>query len=120
MRHHSKIKKFGREKNQRGALMRSLLFSLLRHGKIQTTEVKAKALRPIAEKVITAARKDIVASRRKLREKLPNRSIIKKLFSTIAPKYIERKGGYTRITKTGTRLSDGAKMAVIELITDNK
>ncbi len=116
MRHHNKTKKFGRERNQRKALIRSLIFALLRDGKIKTTETKAKALRPAVEKMITSARTNTVAARRKLSESITSVSVIKKLFASIAPKYSERKGGYTRITKTGVRLSDGARMAIIELV----
>jgi large subunit ribosomal protein L17 len=116
MRHSNRIKKFGREKNQRKALMRSLAHSLFRDGRLQTTEVKAKALRPFVERLITLSRSGLVASRRLVATRLGGTSAAAKLYSTIAPKYASRAGGYTRVVKTGRRLSDGAKMAIIELV----
>lgn len=116
MRHSNRIKKFGREKNQRLALMRSLALSLLRDGRIRTTETKAKALRPFVERLITHARAGTTASRRLIKARLGNTVVILKLYKDIAPKYTSRAGGYTRVVKTGRRLSDGARMAVIELV----
>jgi len=86
-------------------------------GKIKTTEPKAKELRPFVEKLITRAKKDNVATRRIVISKLSNRrKEAKKLFEVIAPKYLDKSGGYTRILKLGTRKSDGARMAQIEFI----
>ncbi len=116
MRHSNRIKKFGREKNQRGALMRSLAQALLKEGKIKTTEVKAKALRPFVERIITHARTGTPASRRLIKSRLGNDMNLAKLYKEIGPKYASRAGGYTRITKMSTRLSDGAQMAIIELV----
>src|SRR3989338_4402004 len=116
MRHSNRIKKFGRKKNQRGALMRSLAQSLIRDGKIRTTEAKAKALRPFVERVITHARTGTPASRRLIKSRLGNDMNLAKLYKEIGPKYASRAGGYTRVVKAGVRLSDGAKMAVIELV----
>lgn len=116
MRHSNRIKKFGREKNQRTALMRTLARSLLAHGRIRTTETKAKALRPFAERLITLARTGTAASRRLVKMRLGNDMNIRKLYTDIAPKYASRAGGYTRVVKTGRRLSDGARMAIIELV----
>lgn len=116
MRHSNRIKKFGREKNQRGALMRSLAQALLKEGRIKTTEAKAKSLRPFVERLITHARTGTSASRRTIRERLGNDLNLKKFYKDIAPKYASRNGGYTRIVKSGVRLSDGAKMAIIELV----
>ena len=116
MRHSNRVKKFGREKNQRGALMRSLAQALLKEGKIRTTEVKAKALRPFVERIITHARTGTPASRRLIKNRLGNDMNLAKLYKEIGPKYASRAGGYTRITKMTARLSDGAKMAVIELV----
>jgi large subunit ribosomal protein L17 len=118
MRHHNKIRKFGRVRKQRTALMRSLAIALITHGKIQTTESKAKELRPLVEKLITKARTDSLFSRRFAGKMLGGRNVsaVSKLFTGIAPGYAERKGGYTRILKLSPRKSDGSKMAVIELI----
>lgn len=116
MRHSNRIKKFGREKNQRHALMRSLAQSLLKEGRITTTEVKAKALRPFVERLITHAKTGTPASRRLVKTRLGNDMNLGKLYKEIGPKYTSRTGGYTRVVKMGQRLSDGARMAVIELV----
>jgi len=117
MRHHNTKRKFGRDKNQKKALLNSLVFSLIIHEKIKTTEPKAKELRPFVEKLITKAKKDDIATRRIIISKLFNRSKeVKKLFETIVPKYKNQNGGYTRVLKLGARKSDGAKMAQIEFI----
>ena len=114
MRHHNNKRKFGREKNQRNALMRSLALNLIVREKIKTTEPKARELRPFIEKVITRAKKDTLANRKLLIARFPGRKKeVKKLFENIAPKYAGKSGGYTRILKLGTRKSDGAKMAIM-------
>jgi large subunit ribosomal protein L17 len=116
MRHHNKNKKFGREKNQRIALIRSLATSLIRDNRITTTEPKAKALRPFVEKLVTQAKNADLSDRRLLISKINSAVASKKLVETIAPKYESRNGGYTRIIKLQPRLSDGAKMAIIEFV----
>ena len=117
MRHHNTKRKFGRDKNQRKALISSLALNLIVREKIKTTEPKAKELRPFMEKLITKAKKGDMATRRVVISKLSNRrKEVKKLFEVIAPKYIDKKGGYTRVLKLGVRKSDGAKMAQIELV----
>lgn len=116
MRHHNSNRKFGRERNQRRALLRSLARELFLHGKIVTTEAKAKEVRPFAEELITIARENTVAAIRTLNSKLGNNPIVPKLIKTIAPQYIGRQGGYTRIVKLDQRPSDGSKMAIIELV----
>jgi large subunit ribosomal protein L17 len=117
MRHHNTKRKFGRDKNQRKALLSSLALNLIVRGKIKTTEPKAKELRPFIEKLITKAKKGDAATRRVIISKLSNRSKeVKKLFEIIAPKYMDKKGGYTRVLKLGARKADGAPMAIIELI----
>ena len=117
MRHHNTKRKFGRDKNQRKALLNSLALNLIVRGKIKTTEPKAKELRPFMEKLITKAKKGDMSTRRVVISKLSNRSKeVKKLFEVIAPKYKDRNGGYTRLLKLGARKSDGAKMAVIEFV----
>lgn len=116
MRHHNANRKFGRGRNQRKALIRSLVRELFVHGKIETTEAKAKEMRPYAEDFITKAKVDSVASRRDVLRRMANNDIVGKLFAEIAPKYKERPGGYTRIIKMGQRLTDGSHMAIIELV----
>lgn len=120
MRHHNRVKKFGRKKNQRKALLRSLVESLILHGKIRTTEARAKALRPFIERLISISRANTLASRRLVTRRLRQSVSVRKLEKEIAPRYTSRAGGYTRIARVGSRLSDGARMAVIELVTDNK
>lgn len=119
MRHHNKNRKFGRNKNARKALLRSLAISLIRHSRIKTTEAKAKELRPFIEKLVTKSRnaKDDVAVRRSVISTLMNRNPeAKKLIEEITPKYDGRTGGYTRILKLPQRQGDAAKMALIEFV----
>lgn len=117
MRHHNNTKKFGRNKNQKKALLNSLALNLIVREKIKTTEPKAKELRPFVEKLVTRAKGGSPATRRLIIAKLSNRSSeAKKLFDIIAPRYTDKKGGYTRILKLGARKSDGAKMAIIEFV----
>lgn len=104
-----------RPKNQRKALLKSLATSLFLHGKIKTTEAKAKELRSSAEKMITRAKNNSIANRRVIGSILSDK-VSKKLFEEIAPKYLQREGGYTRIIKMGPRQSDSAKIVIIELI----
>jgi large subunit ribosomal protein L17 len=116
MRHHNANRKFGRNKDQRAALLRSLARELFLHGKIVTTEAKAKEVRPFAEELITIARAGDLASKRLVASRLANNNIVKKLVDIIAPEYKERNGGYTRVIKLERRLTDGSKMAAIELV----
>ncbi|MFZ2072777.1 MAG: 50S ribosomal protein L17 [Minisyncoccia bacterium] len=117
MRHHNTKRKFGREKNQRNALMNSLALNLIVREKIKTTEPKAKELKPFIEKLVTKAKKGDLATRKVVISKLSNRKKeVKKLFEVIAPRYTSKKGGYTRVLKLGARKSDGAKMAIIEFV----
>jgi large subunit ribosomal protein L17 len=117
MRHHSNVRKFGRPRNQRNALLKGLMLSLIAHGRIETTEAKAKEVRPAIEKLVTKANVGTLASRRLVISRLYNlNSEATKLIDTIAPKYKGRTGGYTRITKLPRRAGDASKMAVIEFI----
>jgi len=116
MRHHSNVRKFGREKNQRNALMSSLVRNLIRDSRIQTTTAKAKELRPMIEKLITKAKNPTVAGRRLVVSTIKGQIETKKLFDTIAPKYKSRNGGYTRIIRMPNRDLDGSPMALIELV----
>lgn len=116
MRHRKSTKSFGRVKAQREALLRNLADSLILHGRIETTLAKAKALRSFVEPLVTKAKKGGLAKRRELTSVLYTDKAVQLLMDEIGPKYKERPGGYTRITKTGPRLNDGAEMAVIEFV----
>ncbi len=115
MRKRKKGRKLSREKGQRKALLRSLARELFLRERIKTTEAKAKEVSSFAEKQITKAKSGTVSSRRLLAKNFSSK-IVKKLVDEIAPRFKERKGGYTRILKLGLRKSDGAKMAIIELV----
>ena len=115
MRKRKKGKKLNRKKGQRNALLKSLASALILKEKIKTTQTKAKELSSFVEKKITRAKKADLASRRLL-AKFFSAKVVKKLIDEIAPRFKERKGGYTRIIKFGQRKVDGARIAVIELI----
>ena len=115
MRKRNKGRMLSRNKSQRKALLNTLMGSLFLYEKIKTTEAKAKELRVVAEKSVTRAKLKTVFSRRILARTLTPQ-IVKKLVDEIAPKYKDRNGGYTRVVKLGPRKSDGAKMAIIELV----
>jgi large subunit ribosomal protein L17 len=110
-----KGRKFHRERDQRRALLNTLASSLILKGKITTTEAKAKELSPFVQKKITRAKKGDLAARKLLLGYFSER-IVKKLIEEIAPKYVDRKGGYTRVVKAGIRKSDSSNMAIIELV----
>jgi large subunit ribosomal protein L17 len=117
MKHHKAFRKFGREKNQRKAFVRSLLVNLIRHGRIETTLARAKEIRPAVEKLVTLAKEDSVPRRRLIMSRLMNQDPeTQKLFKEYAPKFKDVDGGYTRILKLPTRLSDGAEKAIIEFV----
>ncbi len=117
MRHHHKGRSFGRDHDQREALLRGLAKSLIMHERISTTEAKAKELRPIIEKLVTAGRINTVANRRLVASRLGNDAeAVKKLFTAIAPRYVDRAGGYTRITKRSVTATDGRKTAYISFV----
>ncbi|MSU60607.1 MAG: 50S ribosomal protein L17 [Candidatus Staskawiczbacteria bacterium] len=115
MRKRNKGRILSRPKNQREALLKTMATSLFLHGKIKTTEAKAKELRSVAEKFITRAKDNTIANRRILAKSLSQKTV-KDLMDQIAPKLKGRKGGYTRIMKMGPRKSDGANMVIIELV----
>ena len=118
MRHRRTGRKFGRDAAHRKAMFSNLAGALFEHGRIQTTEAKAKELRPIAEKLITLARKDPVdvAAQRQAVAYLRNKDSVHRLFHEVAPRFTDRPGGYTRIIKLGPRPGDSAPMAYIELV----
>ena len=116
MRHRSKTVKLKRNAPQRRALLSGLACNLIEHGRIKTTLGKAKALRPVAEKLITLAKRDDLHSRRLAIAFLRQKETVQKLFSETAPASKDRQGGYCRITKLGARMSDSAPMAIIEWV----
>ena len=97
-------------------LLRNMATSLFKHGKITTTETKAKRLRPLAERLVTAAKRGDLHARRRVMAQLTEKSVVHTLFTDIAPQVADRKGGYTRITKLGFRKGDNAPLALIELV----
>lgn len=109
-------RKFDRGTNQRKALFKGLANSLILHEKIETTQAKAKAIRPILEKLITKAKVGDIHSRRQVAASLGNPNAVLKMFDLIGPKFKNRLGGYLRITKTRSRAGDAAKMAMIEFV----
>jgi len=116
MKHHKKGRSLGRDKDERRSLAKSQARSLILHGKIKTTEMKAKELRPFIEKLITRAKDDSLASRRILISRVGDKDAVDKLFKDIGPRYKERKGGYTRIVRLPYKRNDGAREAIIEFV----
>ncbi|MBR2671963.1 MAG: 50S ribosomal protein L17 [Oscillospiraceae bacterium] len=109
-------RKLGRTSDIRNAMLRGLVTDLFEHGRIETTVTRAKEVRSIAEKMITIGKSNELAKKRQVFSYLTNETVAKKLIDEIAPSYMERQGGYTRITRIGPRRGDAAEMAVIELI----
>lgn len=118
MRHRAKGRQLSRTSTHRRALLNNMATSLFEHGKIVTTEAKAKELRPFAEKLITLARRGDLHARRLVERKVKNREVLAKLFAEIGPRFAGRPGGYTRILKLGHRPGDGADQARIELLAE--
>jgi large subunit ribosomal protein L17 len=116
MRHQRSGKKLGRDSAHRKALLANLTASLIEHGRIRTTETKAKAVRPVAEKMITLGREGTIHARRQALAYLRTQEIVHKLFSEVAPRFVGRPGGYTRIVKLGPRQGDSAPMAYLEFV----
>lgn len=116
MRHQRKTVKLGRKAEHRDAMLANQVCSLIEHNRIQTTLAKAKAVRPLAEKMVTLGKKGDLHARRTALATLDNRAAVKKLFEEIAPRSKERRGGYTRIIKLGARKSDAAPLAFIEWV----
>ena len=109
-------RKLGKTSTQRKAMMRQQVTDLLEHGKMETTFYRAKEVQPVVEKMITLGKKGDLAAYRRAMAYITKEAVVAKLFKEIAPKYAERNGGYTRVTRTGARRGDAAEMAVIELV----
>jgi len=116
MRHRRDGRQLSRTAEHRRALMRNLVTELFRHERIETTEAKAKEARRLAERLITFAKRGDLHARRQVDRYIMSREVTRKLFTTIAPWYADRPGGYTRILKTRHRLGDGAEMTLLELV----
>jgi large subunit ribosomal protein L17 len=119
MRHARAGKKLGRDSAHRKALYSSLAGALIEHGRIETTEAKAKAVRPFAEKMITLGKRGDLHARRQALSELRSQDVVHRLFADVAPRFAERPGGYTRIVKLGPRQGDAAPMAYLELVDYN-
>ena len=109
-------RKLGKTSAQRKAMLRQLVTDLLENGKIETTFYRAKEVQPVIEKMITLGKKGNLAAYRKALSFITKEDVAQKLFKEIAPKYADRNGGYTRVTRTGARRGDAAEMAIIELV----
>ncbi len=120
MRHGCAGRQFGRNSGHRKALLRMLVTSLLKNEKIETTSAKAKEIRPLAEQMITLAKRGDLHARRQALSFIQDDSVVGNLFSQIGPRFASRNGGYTRIVPTRNRMGDAAPMAVIELVERQK
>ncbi len=116
MRHNKSGRKLGRKTAHRKALMANLASALITHKKIKTTDAKAKQLRTFVEPLVTFAKKGDLHSRRQVLKKVPHKAIVRELFENVGPAFLERNGGYTRITKLGFRDNDCAPMSLIEFV----
>ena len=116
MRHNKSGRKLGRKTAHRKALMANLASALITHKKIKTTDAKAKQLRTFVEPLVTFAKKGDLHSRRQVLKKVPHKAIVRELFENVGPAFLERNGGYTRITKLGFRDNDCAPISLIEFV----
>ncbi|UCB53442.1 MAG: 50S ribosomal protein L17 [Candidatus Zixiibacteriota bacterium] len=116
MRHAKRVKKLGRTKSHRKAMLANMVASLLTYQVIKTTETKAKEVRKLAEKLISLAKRGDLHAHRQVYDVIKDRKLVKKLFDEIAPKFADREGGYTRVSKLGPRRGDGAPLSVVELL----
>ena len=116
MRHRKAGRKLGRDSSHRKAMLRNMVTSLLRHEQLETTDAKAKELRPVAEKMITLAKKGDLHARRQALAYLQDKGMTHRLFEDLKERYLDRQGGYVRIVRKGTRKGDGAPVSVIQLL----
>ena len=116
MRHRRSGKKLGRDSAHRRALYSNLAGALIEHGRIKTTQAKAKAVKPFAEQMITLGKRGDLHARRLALAELRSQDVVHQLFAEVAPRFAERPGGYTRIVKLGPRLGDAAEMVYLELV----
>ena len=111
-------RKLGRKSDHRKAMLRGMVTYLIENGQIETTVTRAKEVKAMAEKMITIAKDNSLHSKRQVYSYITKESVAKKMIEEVAPKYADRKGGYTRVIKTGPRRGDAAEMCIIELIAD--
>jgi large subunit ribosomal protein L17 len=116
MRHRTHRYRLGRLSEHRTALVRNMLVSLFRHERITTTEAKAKALRPLADRMVTLAKRESLHARRQVLAMVPDPAVVRRLFDTIAARFADRRGGYTRIIHGGHRRGDAAPVVLLELV----
>ncbi|AEJ60824.1 50S ribosomal protein L17 [Spirochaeta thermophila DSM 6578] len=116
MKHRISFNRLGRKSSHRKALIRNMVTSLFRHERIRTTEVKAKEVRRYAERLITRAKVDSVHNRRMVARFVQDKAVLAKLFTDIAPRFVSRPGGYTRVLKLGERRGDAASVVILELV----
>lgn len=116
MRHRNTTKKLDRKKAPREAMLNNLVTSIILFEKVKTTEAKAKAVKPLVEKMITRSKVKSVHNKQQLGRKIPDKKAVQKLLDVLGPKYKDRKGGYCRIIKIGQRQGDGASIVQIELV----
>ncbi len=116
MRHGDKVKKLGRRRNLRTALLKNLVAALFTHERIRTTLPKAKETRRLAERLIRFARQNDLAARREVARIITDKDLLKKLFDKIGPRFVDRSGGWTRVLRLGPRPGDAAEMALLELV----
>ncbi len=118
MGHQDSIKKLGRTKSHREAMLANMAMSLFAHRMIRTTDAKAKALKPLVDKLITVAKKDTLAARRQVAKTIHIKEIFKKFFEDVVPQFKDRNSGFTRVIKLGVRRGDGASLSIVELLTE--
>ncbi len=111
-----KGRRLGRDTGERTALLRSLVAALILHERVQTTEPKAKEAKKVADRVIEIALRNDLHARRQVARLLPDREVVRRLFTTVAPRYLKGRGGYTRLVRVGFRRGDAAPVAVLELV----
>ena len=116
MRHNRANAKLGRLTAHRWALFRNMLTALFQHERITTTLAKAKVIRPLADQLVTLSKRDTLHARRQALSLVPDTAVVRRLFDTVAARYADRRGGYTRIIPTGARRGDAAPMAILELV----
>lgn len=116
MRHRKKGKKIGTSQSHKKAILMNLAAEIFKYGKVKTTQVRAKEVRPLVDKIVSLAKKGDVHARRQVLSMLGSRELTHQIFSEVAPKYEERNGGYTRLLKVGFRKGDAAPLVIIELV----
>jgi large subunit ribosomal protein L17 len=118
MGHFDRVKKLGRTKAHREAMLANMVQSLFKHRVIRTTDAKAKALKPLADRIISTAKQNTLHAKRQVARVVRQKDVHKKLFAEIVPQFAERESGFTRVIKLGVRHGDGAPMSVVELLTE--